>query len=108
MEVESWEELDKPEGKLLPWGVEVLGFQFILFFLNFIILPHLGPESPGPEAAVGGIYGPGSGWGNQSETSLTLGGVICGTKGVPGRAHTCVWRRWVQPVLMGGTALPGP
>ena len=58
--MESWKELDEPERKLFPWGVEGLGLQFTLLF-HFVILPHLGHASPGPEAAVGGIYGPGGG-----------------------------------------------
>lgn len=37
-------------------------FCFVLF--RFIIPPRLGPESPGPEAAVGGFYGLG-GWGGE-------------------------------------------
>lgn len=52
-------------------------------FFDFIILPHLSHESPGPGTAVGGVCGPRWGWGKQSETSH-----------MPGpREHTGVFSR---------------
>lgn len=68
-------------------------------FFYFIILPHLSHESPGPGAAVGGVYGPGWGWGNQSETSPTLGPGEC-----TGMSSRVEWRRHLRSLQGGNTS----
>lgn len=67
-----------------------LVLQFTLLF-HFVILSHLGHESPGPEAAVGGIYGPGGGGGASRKllAPYMIRGAILGAKGIQGRVHAC-------------------
>ena len=55
LEVGGGEQLDKLGGSgfLEEWKSSV----FSSFIFYFIISPKLGQQSPGPEAAVGGVYG---------------------------------------------------
>ena len=71
-----------------------LVLQFTLLF-HFIILSHLGHESPGPESAVGGIYGPGGGGGASRKlvAPYVIRSAIHGAKGMQGHVHTCTGER---------------
>ena len=88
--MESWEELDEPKRKLFPWEWKSLVLPFTLLF-HFVIHSHLDHESPGPEAAVGGIYGPGGGGGASRKlvAPYMICGAIHGAKGIQGRVHAC-------------------
>lgn len=81
----SREQLDKPGGSGFLEEWKSLVFSSFIFY--FIIPPKLGHESPGPQAAVGGVYGFWWGWGSPSETRRTLGGVVRGTQGCAGRSE---------------------